>query len=86
MQESILFLIPTLGDGVAERVLINFVNNLNSKKYAITVQTIFRGGVNAKYLKSEKTFIEGKIKQNPANTYVQKMFSPSFLYRCMVGK
>lgn len=86
MKKSILFLIPTLGGGGAERVLINLVNNLDPKKYVITVQTIFRGGVNAKYLKQRITFIEGKIKQFPANTYLLKIFNPTFLYRCIVGK
>lgn len=30
--KSILFLIPTLGGGGAERILVNLVNNLDSSK------------------------------------------------------
>ena len=42
---KILFFIPTLMHGGAERVLINLVNNLDQNKYEITVQTLFDTGV-----------------------------------------
>lgn len=43
--KKVLFLINTLGGGGAEKVLIDTVNNLNSEKYDITVQTIYDIGV-----------------------------------------
>ena len=43
--KKVLFLINTLGGGGAEKVLIDTVNNLNSGKYDITVQTIYDIGV-----------------------------------------
>ena len=42
--KKILFFITTLGDGGAERVLVDTVNLLNPEKYHITVQTIVDTG------------------------------------------
>ena len=38
MKKKLLFLIPNLKHGGAEKVLVNLVNNLNSEKYEITEQ------------------------------------------------
>ena len=51
---KILFFIPTLMHGGAERVLINLVNNLDQNKYEITVQTLFDTGVHKDKLRKEK--------------------------------
>lgn len=85
-KKRILFFIPTLGGGGAERVLVNLVNNLDLGKYEITVQTLFKGGVNAKQIKQNVAFIEGKLKQFPGNVLLLKFFSPSLLYRLVVRK
>lgn len=45
MKTKILFLINTLNGGGAEKVLVDTVNNLDSEKYDITVQTIYDVGV-----------------------------------------
>lgn len=82
--KKVLFLIPTLGGGGAERVLVNLVNNLDKTKYDITVKTLFKSNVNSKYLKSDIRYIEGKIKQFKGNTYVLKLFSPKFLYKFFI--
>ena len=50
--KKILFAIPTLGGGGAERVLVNLVNSLDNSKYEITVFSLFDGGVNKQYLNS----------------------------------
>ena len=50
MAKKILFLIPSLGHGGAERVLVNLANNLDTKKFEVTVQTLFDTGVNRQYL------------------------------------
>ena len=42
---KILFLIPTLGHGGAERVLVNLVNRMDKTKFDITVQTLFDVGI-----------------------------------------
>ncbi len=63
--EKILFFIPNLMHGGAEKVLVNLVNNLDRDKYNITLQTIFDVGVNKQYLKEDinykyvfKSFLE----------------------------
>ena len=53
MNIKILFLIPTLGGGTAERVLISLVNNLDKRKYDIIVKTLFKSNFNSRYLNSE---------------------------------
>ena len=40
---KILFFIPSLGQGGAEKVLVNLVNNMDREKFDITVQTLFAG-------------------------------------------
>ena len=55
---KVLFLINTLGGGGAERVLINLVNNMDLTKYDITVQVIFKGGVNRDSLRPEVHYKE----------------------------
>ena len=47
---KVLFLIPNLGHGGAEKVLVNLVNNMNRMKFDISVTTIFGGGVNEQFL------------------------------------
>ena len=44
-KKKVLFLIHTLGGGGAEKVLVNLVNNLDRKKYDITVMTVIDTGI-----------------------------------------
>ena len=44
--KKVLFLIHDLGQGGAEKVLVNLVNNLDSSLFDITVMSLFAGGVN----------------------------------------
>ena len=53
---KILFMIPTLGQGGAEKVLVNLVNNLNKEQFDVTVLALFDGGVNKPFLKIKKSF------------------------------
>ncbi|MBI6063033.1 glycosyltransferase [Clostridium perfringens] len=50
--KKVIFLINTLGNGGAERVLVNLANNLDSRKYDVTVKTLFDVGINRKFIKS----------------------------------
>ena len=52
MSKKILFFIPNLSVGGAEKVLVNLVNNMDRSKFDITVQTLFAGGVNEQFLSS----------------------------------
>lgn len=49
----LLFMIPTLGQGGAEKVLINLVNNLDKTRFDVTVLTLFDTGVNKQFLHSD---------------------------------
>lgn len=82
--KQILFFIPTLGGGGAEKVLVDLVNNMDRKKFDITLLTLFDGGVN-------KSSLSDRVKYRfvfkhvfRGNTHVLKLFTPSFLYRKMI--
>lgn len=47
---KILFLIHDLGQGGAEKVLINLVNNMDQNRFDITITALFGGGVNEQFL------------------------------------
>ena len=51
--KKILFLIHDLGEGGAEKVLVNLVNNMDTDKFDITVMTLFNVGVNKQFLSSK---------------------------------
>lgn len=84
MKKKILFLIPNLAHGGAERVLVNLANNLDSQKYDVTVQTLFDVGVNRQYLQPQVRYIPGWKKMFRGNSYVQLLFTPHFLYRRLI--
>ncbi len=82
--KKILFLIPNLGHGGAERVLVNLANNLSQDKYEVTVQTLFDVGVNRQYLLPHVRYIGGWKNYFRGNSVVMKLFSPKFLYKRIV--
>lgn len=84
--KSVLFLIPSLGGGGAERVLCNLVNNLDVTKYQVSVQTLFDVGTNRKYLNKDIVYIPGFKKQISGNVIFLKLFSPQFLYKKLIKK
>lgn len=82
--KKVLFLIPTLAHGGAEKVLVNLVNNLDNDKYDITVQVMFDGGVNKEFLKPHihYKYMFKKIFRGSAILF--SLMSPEFLYRHLV--
>lgn len=82
--KKILFFIPNLMHGGAEKVLVNLVNNLDSKKYDITVQTLFDVGVNKKNLKEDICYKSFFRKVFRGNSKILKLFSPKFLYKKII--
>lgn len=82
--KKILFFIPNLMHGGAEKVLVNLVNNLDREKYDITVQTLFDVGVNKKHLNKDiryKYFLKNIVK---GNSIILKFFTPKFLYKRII--
>lgn len=82
--KKVLFLIHDLGQGGAEKVLVNLVNNMDSTKFDITVVTIFGGGVNEQFLQPHIKHYSVFKKAFPGNSKIMKMFSPGFLHKLCV--
>lgn len=78
---KILFFIPNLSVGGAEKVLVNLVNNMDRSKFDITVQTLFAGGVNEQFLKEDIKYKYCFKKTFRGNIHVLKLFSPEKLYK-----
>ncbi len=81
---KILFLIPTLGQGGAEKVLVNLVNNLDPNKFDVSVTALFGGGVNEQFLKPHIRYRAIFKKIFPGNSHIMKLFSPKTLHRLFV--
>lgn len=87
--KKILFFIPTLTGGGAERVLVTAVNALNPSKYEIVVQTLVSSGIyqeqlnnNIKYrsiISSRNSFI-----QRVCAYFLQFVLPASLVYRMFV--
>lgn len=82
--KKILFFIPNLSVGGAEKVLVNLVNNMDRSKFDITVQTLFGGGVNEQFLKKDITYKSCFKKTFKGNSQVLKLFKPETLYNRFV--
>ena len=80
----VLFLIHDLGQGGAEKVLVNLVNNMDRTKFDISVTVLFGGGVNEQFLKSDIHFRAIFPKEVPGNSKLMKLLSPEQLHRLCV--
>lgn len=78
--KKILFMIPSLGRGGAEKVLVNLVNHMNKNQFEITVMTLFDGGVNKQFLAPHIHYKYVFKKVFPANCKILSLFSPKFLH------
>lgn len=81
---KILFLIHDLGQGGAEKVLVNLVNNLDPRKFDITVMTLFGGGVNEQFLKPHICYISCFKKMVRGNSHLMKLMSPQALHGLLI--
>ena len=82
--KKILFFIHDLGQGGAEKVLVNLVNHMDRNKFNITVIALFGGGVNEQFLDKDirfKTIFPFEI---PGNSKLLKFLSPQLLHRICV--
>jgi glycosyltransferase involved in cell wall biosynthesis len=84
--KRILFLIPNLMHGGAEKVLVNLVNNLDANKYDVTVQTLFDIGVNKQYLNDNIKYKYSFKYQFRGNSHLFKLFTPKLLYKFIVNE
>ena len=84
MKKKILFLIHDLGQGGAEKVLVNLVNNMDPAKFDITVTALFGGGVNEQFLKPHvrlRTIYKHMIR---GNSHLMKLLTPHQLHTLCV--
>lgn len=79
--KKILFMIPNLSVGGAEKVLVNLVNNMSREKFDITILTLFAGGVNEQFLKPHIKLKTCFKKTFRGNSQILKLFSPETLYK-----
>lgn len=84
MKTKILFMIPNLRHGGAEKVLVNLVNNMDTEKYDITVQTLFDVGVYRDALRDHVRYLPGWGCQPRGTTTLMKLFPPKLLWRFFV--
>lgn len=81
---KILFMIPNLGHGGAEKVLVNLVNHMDQKKFQITVMALYDEGVNRDSL---APYIEYKTcfrKSFTGVSHLLKVFSSEQLYKWLI--
>lgn len=81
---KILFLIHDLGQGGAEKVLVNLVNNLDPNKFDVTVIALFGGGVNEQFLKPHIRYISYFKKMVRGNSHLMKLMSPRALHGLLI--
>ncbi len=81
---KILFLIHDLGQGGAEKVLVNLVNNMDATKFDITVMSLFGGGVNEQFLKPNIKYKTVFKKTFPGNSKIMKVLSPKALHNLFI--
>lgn len=82
--KKILFLIHDLGQGGAEKVLVNLVNNMDRTKFDISVTVLFGGGVNEQFLKPDIHFRAVFSKEVHGNSKLMKLLAPEQLHRLCV--
>lgn len=83
--KKIIFVIPNLMHGGAERVLVNLVNGLDKSKFDVTLLSVFDCGVNKKDLSENVHYKFIYKKQFRGNSHYFKLFSPEHLYEKFIG-
>ena len=84
--KTVLFVMPNLREGGAEKVLVNLANHMDKNKFDVTIATVFAEGVNIQFINSEVHY-RGKFpKVFRGNKCVMKMFSPEQLYQIIIGE
>ena len=79
--KKILFLIHDLGQGGAEKVLINLVNHMDPKELDITVMALFGGGVNEPFLAPHIRLVVCHRNMLRGNSHLLKLLSPKQLHK-----
>ncbi len=81
---KVLFFIHDLGQGGAEKVLVNLVNHMDPGRFDVTVLALFGGGVNEQFLQDHVKFRAVFPRMIPGNSHLMKLFSPHMLHRMFI--
>lgn len=81
---KVLFLIHDLGQGGAEKVLVNLVNNMDLTRFDVSVIALFGGGVNEQFLRPEIKYRTISPRMIPGNSHIMKLFTPRQLHKWFV--
>ena len=81
---KVLFFIHDLGNGGAEKVLVNLANNLDQSQFDVYLTVIFGGGVNEQFLDSHVHYKALFPRMIPGNSVLMKLFSPQKLHQLFV--
>ena len=82
--QKVLFLIHDMGQGGAEKVLVNLVNNMDHSKFDITVMTLFDSGENKQFLRKEVRYKTWCKKMVPGNSHLMKILTPEQLHKLII--
>ena len=82
--KKILFFIHDLGQGGAEKVLVNLVNNIDRNKFDVSVIALFGGGVNEQFLKPDIHYKAIWSKMIPGNSQLMKLLTPKQLHHICI--
>lgn len=82
--QKVIFLIHDMGQGGAEKVLVNLVNNMDDSKFDITVMTLFDSGENRQFLKAGVKYKTWCKKMIPGNSHLMKILSPEQLHKLII--
>lgn len=82
--KKILFLIHDLGQGGAEKVLVNLVNNMDPEQFDITVMTLFDVGVNRQFLAPHVRYRSCFRHMLRGNSRLMQLLSPRQLHRWLI--
>ena len=84
--KKIMFSIPNLMHGGAEKVLVNLLNNMDPDKYEITLIVLFDIGIYKEKLNRNIRYISCFKRQIRGNSQILKIFSPEFLYKRFINE
>lgn len=83
--KKILFFLPSLGAGGAERVLVKLANYLSVQGYAVDVKVLFGGEVLEKDLQPSVAYSCVFKKSFRGNIHLFKLMSPQRLCKCVIS-
>lgn len=82
--KKILFMIPTLKGGGAEKILIDLLQRFDLNEWSIDLLVLFKNGVYRDQIPANVTIHQSPISQFRGNIHAMKVATPQQLYRLLV--